>query len=241
MPMVAWHRLFTRPQPPTPLTHHPHMPMPTPSPSSSPPSPTRAQPPHPWIAPVVVSAALGFMAISAWMFAPSWERAFRSDGSPVSWLSSALLLTLSATALRLVGERALPRLLGVWLALAWGALALDEQFMLHELWKFRCHEWLSACQWSTVREAPMLAVAVVGLATVAWLHRALHHRSTRGVLWAGLTVGWAAIAVDQWPLVQAHLLWLPELPTALATMEEALEVLAEALVLAALLRQPSGV
>ena len=38
---------------------------------------------------------------SAWNYAPVWERAFRSDASPVSWLSSALLLTLAAMALRL--------------------------------------------------------------------------------------------------------------------------------------------
>ncbi len=179
------------------------------------------------------------MLLSAWLFSPMWERAFRSDGSPVSWLSGALLLTLSITALRLVGERALPRLLGMWLALAFFVLALDEQFMLHELWKFRCHEWTSACEWGAVREAPMLAVAVVGMITLACLHGALSHRSTRGILWAGLTVGWAAIAIDQWPEVQSHMDWVPNLPALLTTLEEALEVLAEALVLAALLRQPA--
>jgi hypothetical protein len=110
--------------------------------------------------------------------------------------------------------------------------------MLHELWKFRCHEWTTACQYSTVREAPMLAVAAIGLLTLAWLHRALLHPGTRALLWAGLTVGWLAIGVDQWPEVQPHLPWLPELPPLLATLEEGLEVVAEALVLAALLRQP---
>ncbi|WP_241777044.1 hypothetical protein [Acidovorax sp. Root275] len=169
---------------------------------------------------------------------PGLGARWRSDNSPASWLSSALLLTLCITALRLTAERCLPWRLGVWLVLAFGALALDEQFMLHELWKFRCHEWTDACRWSAVREAPMLAVAGVGVVTLAWLHRALSHRSTRGLLWAGFAVGLAAIAVDQWPEVQPHWPWLPELPELLATLEEALEVVAEALVLGALLRQP---
>ncbi len=84
----------------------------------------------------------------------------------------------------------------------------------------------------------MLAVAAIGLLTLAWLHRALLHPGTRGLLWAGLAVGWLAIGVDQWPEAQTHGPWLPELPPLLATLEEGLEVLAEALVLAALLQQP---
>ena len=51
-------------------------------------------------------------------------------------------------------------------------------------------------------------------------------------------MGWLAIGVDQWPEVQTHLPWLPELPPLLATLEEGFEVVAEALVLGALLRQP---
>lgn len=196
-------------------------------------------PPHPWIAPALLSAVIGFLLLGAWIDAPNWERAFRSDNSPASWLSSALLLALCTTALRLTAERCLPWRLGVWLTLAFAVLALDEQFMLHELWKFRCHEWTDACRWGAVREAPMLAVAVVGLFSLARLHLALSHRSTRALLWAGFTVGLAAIGVDQWPEVRAHGVWLPELPAWLATLEEALEVVAEALVLGALLRQPT--
>lgn len=194
--------------------------------------------PHTGVALALLMAVLGFLLVSVWMYAPQWERAFRSDGSPVSWLSSALLLALSITALRMVGDRALPRLLGAWLALSFFVLALDEQFMLHELWKFRCHEWTDACRWAPVREAPMLAVAVVGLLTMAWLHRALWHPGTRALLWAGLAVGWLAIGVDQWPEVQARWPRLPELPSLVATLEEGIEVVAEALVLGALLRQP---
>lgn len=206
--------------------------------STSAPSLGAPPPPHRGVAPVLLCAVVGFLLLGAWLLAPNWERAFRSDHSPAAWLSGALLLALSVVALRMVGDRALPRWLGAWLALSFFVLALDEQFMLHELWKFRCHEWTDACRWSVVREAPMLAVAVVGFGTLAWLHRALSHHSTRCLLWAGFAVGLAAIAVDQWPGVQPHLPWLPELPALLATLEEALEVVAEALVMGALLRQP---
>jgi hypothetical protein len=200
--------------------------------------PHRVPEPHRGLAPALLLGVAAYLLLSAWILAPAWERAFRSDASPVAWLSSSLLLTLSITTLRLMGERALPPLLGAWLTLAFTVLALDEQFMLHELWKFRCHEWTTACQYSTVREAPMLAVAVIGLFTLAWLHRALLHPGTRALLWAGLAVGWLAIAVDQWPEAQAHWPSLPELPPLMATLEEGFEVVAEALVLAALLRQP---
>jgi hypothetical protein len=215
------------------MPQHPTLPL-----SDNTPGPRPA--PHRWVAPALLGAVAGFLLFSAWIFSPGWERAFRSDNSPASWLSSALLLTLCVTALRLTAERCLPWRLGVWLVLAFGALALDEQFMLHELWKFRCHEWMDACRWSAVREVPMLAVALVGLVTLARLHRALSHRSTRALLWAGFAVGLAAIGVDQWPEVQPHAPTLPELPVLLATLEEALEVVAEALVLAALLRQPKA-
>ena len=206
------------------------------------PAPSRSAlpPPHRGVASALLCAVLGYLLLAAWLFAPGWERAFRSDHSPAAWLSSALLLALCTTALRLTAERCLPWRLGVCLALAFAVLAVDEQFMLHELWKFRCHEWTDACRWGPVREAPMLAVAGVGGAMLAWLHRALGHRSTRCLLWAGFAVGLAAIAVDQWPALQPHGPWLPALPQWLATLEEALEVVAEALVLAALLRQPGA-
>ncbi len=177
----------------------------------------------------LLAAALAFMALSAWSYAPVWERAFRSDASPVSWLSSALLLTLAAMALRLMTDGGLPRMLGGWMAAAMFALALDEQFMFHELWKYRCEEWLALCRFEAVREAPMLGVAVVGTITIAALHRAMRSRLSRGLLWAGLAIGLWAITVDQ-----------VAMPYPLAELEEAFEVLAEALVLAAFVSLPPG-
>lgn len=177
----------------------------------------------------LLAAALAFMALSAWSYAPVWERAFRSDASPVSWLSSALLLTLAAMALRLMTDGGLPRMLGGWMAAAMFVLALDEQFMFHELWKYRCEEWLALCRFEAVREAPMLGVAVVGTITIAALHRAMRSRLSRGLLWAGLAIGLWAITVDQ-----------VAMPYPLAELEEAFEVLAEALVLAAFVSLPPG-
>jgi hypothetical protein len=174
-----------------------------------------------------------FVAFSAWMFYPSWERAFRSDGSPVAWLSSALLLSLSVIALRLISEGFLPAKLGWWLVVSFFALALDEQFMLHELWKFKCHEWVPVCRESMVgasasywvREMPMLLVGLFGSATITLLYRALPKGTSRVLLLAGLAVGLFAIGVDQWIGV----------PEELAVFEEVFEVAAEALVLAALI------
>lgn len=175
----------------------------------------------------VVAATLVFMAVSAWSFAPVWERAFRSDASPVSWLSSALLLTLAAMSLRLMADGGLPRALGGWMALAMFVLALDEQFMWHELWKYRCEEWTALCRFDTVREAPMLAVAGVGVLTVAALHGAMRSQLSRALLWAGLGVGLWAITVDQ-----------VAMPYPIAELEEGFEVVAEALVLAAFVSLP---
>ncbi|RZL38908.1 MAG: hypothetical protein EOP35_04830 [Rubrivivax sp.] len=188
-----------------------------------------ASPPlsRPAAAVAVLASSIIFMAISAWSFAPVWERAFRSDASPVAWLSSALLLTLAAMSLRLMADGGLPRWLGGWMAAAMFLLALDEQFMWHELWKYRCGEWIALCRFETVRELPMLGVAVVGSLTAWALHRALHDRWSRGLLWAGLATGLWAIAVDQLPM-----------PYPVAELEEGFEVLAEALMLAAFMCSP---
>ena len=173
---------------------------------------------------LVVTGCCCFMLLSAWMFYPGWERAFRSDASPVSWLSSALLLTLSVLSLRLRADGSLPRWLASWLALAMFVLALDEQFMFHELWKYRCDELITLCTISWVRELPMLMVALVGTITAVLMHRALPLRLTRYLLWTGIGIGLWAIFVDQVPM-----------PYPIADLEEAFEVLAESLVLAALL------
>jgi hypothetical protein len=172
----------------------------------------------------ILLACIAFMLLSAWVFYPSWERAFRSDASPVSWLSSALLITLSVLSLRLFADGSLSPRWALWLACSFSALALDEQFMLHEQWKYRCELWWSACRYETVREAPILLIGLVGGLTVLGLHRKLSNRMSQCLIWAALTVGLVAIFIDQHPTTEA-----------IAVLEEAFEVMAEALFLAALM------
>lgn len=126
-----------------------------------------------WPAALALALAALYMGTAAALYAPSPEAAFLSDNSPVAWLSSAQLWAISMLAVHAAANRVLPRALALWLALALAALAFDEQFLFHERWKYGCTAWLSACRQAWVRELPTLAVGVVGLATAAWLHRAV--------------------------------------------------------------------
>lgn len=178
-----------------------------------------------WSAVFTLAGALLFMALAAAWYWPTPELAFVSDNSPVSWLSSAQLWAIALVALRLGADRSLPVLASVWLAGAMIVLACDEQFMFHEHWKYGCHQWFDACRshrWVT--EAPILAVAIVGAATIAWLHHLLRDRGCRLWLWSSLVVGALAILLDLTG-------WFPQL----ARAEEAFEVVAEALFAGALL------
>lgn len=127
-------------------------------------------------------------------------------------------------ALRLGADRTLPRGAAFWLGAAMVLLAFDEQFMLHEHWKYQCADWWSACRHAWVTQLPIILVAVVGAAGVFWLHQLLYARAARVLLWCALGVGVMAIAEDLFG-------W----PGALARWEEALEVIAEALFASALL------
>ena len=167
---------------------------------------------------IVLGGALAFMVVAVIWYWPTPEFAFLSDNSPVSWLSSAQLWSIALLTVRLGTDRSLPVSVSVWLGGAMIVLACDEQFMFHEHWKYGCHQWLPACghRWGT--ELPIIAVGVVGAATMVWLHRLLPNRYARGWLWSSLAVGGLAIIVD-----------LFNWPTPLVRAEEALEVLAEAL------------
>ena len=179
----------------------------------------------PWAAGFTLAGAVLFMALAVAWYWPTPELAFVSDNSPVSWLSSAQLWAVAFVALRLGAERSLPALTAAWLGGAMMLLACDEQFMLHEHWKYGCHQWLDACRahhWVT--ELPILAVAIAGSATIARLHYLLRDRACRLWLWSSLAVGGLAILLD-----------LTGWPPQLARMEEALEVVSEALFAGALL------
>lgn len=160
---------------------------------------------------------------------PLWESALFSDQSPAAWLSSAQLLGAAFLAARLGLERALPGALAAWLTLALGGLALDEQFMLHEAWKYRCIRWFDACALGWVRELPMLLVAVLGALTLFTLTRTLDDSLCRRMIDLSLTVGMLAIGID-----------LAEGPATVAPFEELIEVAAEALFIGALLVAPAA-
>jgi hypothetical protein len=158
-----------------------------------------------------------FMAFATVLNWPMPELVFRSDNSPVSWLSSAQLWTMAVLAIRLSFDRALPLLLGLWLAIAMAGMAFDEQFMFHEQWKYGCTDWFALCRFSWVREFPMLMVGVVGFLTALWLHSSVPPGGARWQLWIAIGIGLFALSLD---LLHFSNEFLP--------YEEGFEVLAEA-------------
>lgn len=171
-----------------------------------------------WPVLACLAISMAFMAVAALLYWPTPELAFASDNSPVSWLSGVQLWALALLSLRLTIDRTLPLLVGVWLALAMTALAFDEQFLVHEQWKYGCHEWWNACRHHWVTEAPTIMVGVAGTATVLVLHGLLPTRSAQLMLWSALSVGGLALALDLFG-------W----PRPLAPYEEGLEIIAETL------------
>jgi hypothetical protein len=171
-----------------------------------------------WPAVLCLAGATLFMLVATATYWPNPEIAFLSDQSPVSWLSSAQLWAIALLALRLGVDRTLPIAASVWLGLAMMILAFDEQFMLHEHWKYGCAQWLDACQNHWITELPIVLVGVVGAATLAWLYSLLNTRSARVLLACSLGIGILTIIVDlfRWPSI-------------FVTAEEGLEVLAESL------------
>ena len=165
-----------------------------------------------------------FLAVAIATYWPLPEVAFRSDNSPVSWLSSAQLWTASVLPLRLVSEGVLSRRLGGWLFVALAGLAFDEQFMFHERWKFGCADWFSACRYALVTELPMLSVGAVGLGTMLVLHCAVSDPRARLQLWSAYLVGALALFIDlsgiHWPI---------------GLYEEGFEVISEAIFMGLLL------
>ena len=178
---------------------------------------------------VVPVLVLVFMGGCYVLHQPLWERAFRSDDSPVSWLSSALLFANAVVALTLSLTSAIPpRLGGVMSAgLLW--CALDEQFMFHERFKYDyVPTWVPAeglfsfC----LGNLPMFAVGLGGTASVAWFLRRMWRTNivACGLMLIALALGVAALVVDLW----GEQWWV-------APLEEGIEVLAESVFLSALL------
>lgn len=177
---------------------------------------------------LVLMATTLFMVFAAWQSLPWWEYAFISDNSPVSWLSSALLVACAAVAFSLTLDRSLHRVFGSALTGALVMMAVDEQFMLHEQFQYTY-----AADASTdgavgaFGHAPTLAVGVVGVAMALWFAWKGPSRTAGRLMFAAVAVGVFSLWVD-----------LGRPPAILAKTEEAYEVLAESLALCALLEVP---
>ncbi|MBC3875185.1 hypothetical protein [Undibacterium flavidum] len=174
-----------------------------------------------------LGAAVIFMLCSFAFYWPSPEIAFRTDDSPVAWLSSAQLWAMAILLLRLWQEKALPRLMCIWLCLAMLGMAFDEQFMLHEHWKYHCVEWMAACSYNWMKELPMLLVGLGGGVTGLILHRYFKHKNQRRLLWSAIAVG-----------IFALYLRFMQQPADLLPYKAALLVLAEALFMGLLFSLP---
>jgi hypothetical protein len=173
---------------------------------------------HWWRHTAIVLAALTlFMAAAALVNWPWWEFAFRSEMSPVSWLSGALLLANAAVMVSLTLSGALPRALGTTLSAALALLALDEQFQLHE----RLQNSFVAGRFG---RAPTVAVGVGGVIAAIALIRTIRPPGAQGLIASGVALGLFALWVD-----------LGSPPAVVGALEEAFEVIAESLFLCGLL------
>lgn len=170
---------------------------------------------------VLLAAACTFMAVSGWLHRPWWELAFRSDNSPVAWLSAALLLAAAVLALRLVADGSLPRGQGGVLASLLGAMSLDEQFMFHERLKYR-----HLAPDSPFGDASTLVLAIGGLVMLWLFLRTVRGFAPRLLMVAAIAVGELALVVD---------LMGTDAPVLLSMLEEGIEVVAETLFVCALL------
>lgn len=179
----------------------------------------------PGLAPALI--ALGLMVIFAGMHWPFWTKSFSSDFSPAAWLSASLLLAAACLSARLGIEGVLGWRLSLWLSLALFGLALDEQFLLHERWKYGCERWLVLCAQAWVRDLPVYLVAVLGAVSLGMMFRVIADGIVRRLLVASLGVGLFALGID-----------LMEVSGVLGMLEEGFEVLAEALFIGALLAVP---
>jgi hypothetical protein len=136
------------------------------------------------------------MLAAAVVYLPTPRRAFMSEGAPVPWLSTAILLLIAALCVAHAVRGTLSRPLAWWLCAAMLVLAADQQFRLHELWKTNCLEWSATCGRRVFAELPMILVAVLGIATAWKLHRELAQPTARAWLWWALGVGVFAVFLD---------------------------------------------
>jgi hypothetical protein len=191
-----------------------------------------------WRTSGVLFAITVFVVVSAWLYLPWWELAFRSDGSPLSWLSSSLLFACAILALQNGVQGRLGPALALWLTAAMLAMALDEQFMFHEYWKYHCHDWTGWCGRAApghidpLGDLPMMLVGVFGIGTLIVFYRKINYTVARALLVAAVGTG-VIFALGTHFLHAANLL-----PAWVGRFEEMFEVYAEALFLCALVELP---
>lgn len=184
---------------------------------------------------LVLTGVTLFIAVSAYVNLPFWELAFRSDKSPLSWLSSTLLFACAMLMLQIGTQRGLSFLLSTWLTLSLLVLSLDEQFMYHEYWKYHCAKLLDRCaqpaaghvDW--LGDAPMAMVGCIGMASFAILYRAVDSAVVKRLILASISVGVVLALGTHF----GHAVGI--LPAWFNRFEEVFEVLAESLFVCALL------
>ena len=156
------------------------------------------------------------------MALPWWEYAFLSDDSPVSWLSSALLLANAAVALGLAVSKSLTPRLAYPLSAALAMLAIDEQFLFHEQIK-------DAVGTGPLGDVATWCVGAGGILVVLAVIRTTKAAAARGLVAAAVGIGVFALWVD-----------LGTPPALIGSFEEAFEVLAEGVFLCGLLEIARG-
>jgi len=172
--------------------------------------------------PIII--AIIFMVSTVWFHWPLWQRPFRSDFSPISWLSSTQIFAVAFVIVCLLIDDALNWKLGGWLFISTLSMALDEQFQFHELWKYSCDSWVQLCRFTLIRELPIILVGILGFLTMCILHKTFYKPLERTLLWIAVAIGILSVTVDQ--ITYFGLI---------SDFEEGFEVLSEAFFLAGLL------
>lgn len=177
-----------------------------------------------WIPIFPVVIALTFIALAIEQALPFWQKAFRSDNSVISWLSSAQLWAIAFLYLILIQEKRISDKLGYWLFLSFILLAIDEQFQFHELWKYQCIDWFDACKHRWITEAPMGLLVILGGLSAFLFYAECRNKMAKGFLITSFILGLIAIYIDLFPA-----------PYIMTILEEGFEVMAEAFWLSSLL------
>jgi hypothetical protein len=144
---------------------------------------------------IIFIVALVFVLSTLYLYWPSLV-GFESDNTPASWFSSALLFSGIIIFIRLLIERILPIGIGLFLFSAFFVMSLDEQFMLHEYWKFIWSDKVFGhSNNSILKELPMISVGSVGFLATLFLFKILPKQSAF-IMLVGFFIGAIALYID---------------------------------------------